>query len=217
MAGTERDRAGVTEQNASAAVSALSSVSVDLRAGDADVGQSREVQRRRRLRTSAWWMGIPAAYLWFRILSGNPIEWGLPSIDPMLAIPILFFVSFIAVLVGTTVGAGRSPHVMYRPDQIMTKLDDVKGIDPVKDEVVRSLNLFLAHKTFANDMGGTPRRGILFEGSPGTGNLLGQGDGSRSWSALPVRVGDLVSIDVLRGDGAQDPLILQAAAQSGPF
>jgi cell division protease FtsH len=58
---------------------------------------------------------------------------------------------------------------MYRPEQISTRLDDVKGIDPVKDEVVRSLNLFLAHKTFANDMGGTPRRGLLFEGAPGTG------------------------------------------------
>jgi ATP-dependent Zn protease len=58
---------------------------------------------------------------------------------------------------------------MYRPEQISTTLDDVKGIDPVKDEVIRSLNLFLAHKAFANDMGGTPRRGILFEGAPGTG------------------------------------------------
>jgi ATP-dependent Zn protease len=143
-----------------------------MKAGDADVGQSRESQRRRRLRTLAWWLAIPAAYLWFRIFSGNPIEWSLPSIDPLYAIPILFFVSLIVVLVGSTVGAGRSPHVMYRPDQITTTLDDVKGIDPVKDEVVRSLNLFLAHKTFANDMGGTPRRGILFEGSPGTGKTF---------------------------------------------
>ena len=61
---------------------------------------------------------------------------------------------------------------MYRPEQISTRLEDVKGIDPVKEEVVRSLNLFLAHKTFANDMGGTPRRGILFEGAPGTGKTF---------------------------------------------
>ena len=39
----------------------------------------------------------------------------------------------------------------------------------MKDDVVRSLNLFLAHKTFASEMGGTPRRGLLFEGLPGTG------------------------------------------------
>ena len=39
----------------------------------------------------------------------------------------------------------------------------------VVDEVVKTLNLFLAHKTFKDQMGGTPRRGILFEGPPGTG------------------------------------------------
>jgi ATP-dependent Zn protease len=171
VAGTERDQAEEVAQNVSSAVSAISGVSI-LNLGDADVGVSRESQRRRRLRTLAWWLGIPAAFLWFRIFSGNPIEWGLPSIDPLYVIPILFFASLLLVLIGTTVGAGRSPHVMYRPDQLTTTLDDVKGIDPVKEEVVRSLNLFLAHKTFANDMGGTPRRGILFEGNPGTGKTF---------------------------------------------
>ena len=87
----------------------------------------------------------------------------------MILMPALFFVSLIAVLLGTTMGAGRSPHVTYRPEQIDVTLDSVKGIDGVKDDVVRSLNLFLAHKAFANEMGGTPRRGLLFEGAPGTG------------------------------------------------
>ncbi len=146
----------------------LSSTTV-MRAGDADVGASRESKRRHRLRVMAVWLGIPALYLWYRILSGQPVEWGLPTIDAYLLVPILFFSALLLIIVGTTVGAGRSPHVMYRPEQISTRLDDVKGIDPVKDEVIRSLNLFLAHKTFANDMGGTPRRGILFEGAPGTG------------------------------------------------
>ncbi|HMK62323.1 MAG TPA: AAA family ATPase, partial [Acidimicrobiales bacterium] len=39
----------------------------------------------------------------------------------------------------------------------------------VVEEVVKSLNLFLAHKTFAERMGGSPRRALLFEGPPGTG------------------------------------------------
>jgi ATP-dependent Zn protease len=39
----------------------------------------------------------------------------------------------------------------------------------VVDEVVKTLNLFLAHKTFKERMGGNPRRAILFEGPPGTG------------------------------------------------
>lgn len=168
MAGTERDRTDEIEQDTTTPSPALSSASV-LRVGDADVGENREHQRRRRLRSMALWLGIPAAFLWLRILLGNPVHIGLPDIDPVLLAPILFFGVLILILVGSTIGAGRSPHVMYRPEQIATTLDDVKGIDPIKDEVVRSLNLFLAHQTFANDMGGTPRRGLLFEGNPGTG------------------------------------------------
>src|SRR4051812_30543178 len=143
-----------------------------LKAREADVGQSREHQRKRRLRSVAVMLGIPAAYMWYRIAIGSPISWGLPHIDAYMLVPILFFGALLAILIGTTVGAGRSPHVMYRPEQIATALDDVKGIDPVKEEVVRSLNLFLAHKTFANDMGGSPRRGLLFEGAPGTGKTF---------------------------------------------
>ena len=58
---------------------------------------------------------------------------------------------------------------MIRPEQIDVRLDDVVGIDVVKDEVVRSLQLFLSHRSFAREMGGRPRRGLLFEGGPGTG------------------------------------------------
>ena len=143
-----------------------------LTASQADVGQSRERSRRRRLAGLSGLLLIPASYLWARLLTGNPfdilnITW--PQIDLRILMPALFFVSLIAVLLGTTMGAGRSPHVTYRPEQIDVTLDSVKGIDGVKDDVVRSLNLFLAHKAFANEMGGTPRRGLLFEGAPGTG------------------------------------------------
>jgi ATP-dependent Zn protease len=136
----------------------------------ADVGVSRERLRRRRLGTLAIVLGIPAAFLWWRILIGDPVDsLPIPDIDPLVLVPLLFFAALLALLVGTTIGAGRSPHVLYRPEQIDITLDDVIGIDPVKEDVVRSLNLFLAHKAFADDMGGTPRRGLLFEGAPGTG------------------------------------------------
>jgi ATP-dependent Zn protease len=140
--------------------------------GGGDVGAARERSRRRRLWTLFLLLLLPAAYLWGRLISGDPLDifdLSLPSIDPMLLIPALFFLALIAVLVGSTIGAGRSPHVTYRPEQIDVTLDDVKAIDPVKDDVVRSLNLFLAHKAFSSEMGGTPRRGLLFEGAPGTG------------------------------------------------
>src|SRR5580704_14321392 len=68
--------------------------------------------------------------------------------------------------------AGRSPHVLFRPSDIDVSLEDVKGLPLVVDEVVKTLNLFLGHKTFKERMGGTPRRAILFEGPPGTGKTF---------------------------------------------
>ena len=138
-----------------------------LSAGEADVGASRERIRRNRLTRLALVLCVPLGWLWFRLLEGSGFDilgLSVPSIDPLLLMPALFFLALILLLVGTTVGAGRSPHVTYRPEQIAVRLDDVVGIDVVKDEVVRSLNLFLAHKTFADEMGGTPRRRSALRG-----------------------------------------------------
>ncbi|MDQ1713909.1 MAG: cell division protease FtsH [Frankiaceae bacterium] len=136
----------------------------------ADVGQNRESQRQVRLRKVAVLLAVPAAFLWYRVADGRPFDViAFPHVDWLLFAPILFFVALIALLGGTQVMTGRSPHTMFRPEQLDVRLSDVVGIDPVKDEVIRSLNLFLAHETFARDMGGRPRRGLLFEGGPGTG------------------------------------------------
>jgi ATP-dependent Zn protease len=145
-------------------------IDLPLRAEAADVGASRESQRRRRLLNIVIFVGAPTAYLWWRIIDGSPINLlQMPEIDWLLVVPILFFSLLIVVLLGSSIMAGRSPHLLYRPEQIDVRLADVKGIDGVKEDVVRSLNLFLAHKTFHSEMGGTPRRGLLFEGAPGTG------------------------------------------------
>jgi cell division protease FtsH len=48
-------------------------------------------------------------------------------------------------------------------------LNDVVGCDVVREEVVRTLNLFLANDTLREQLGASPRRGVLFEGPPGTG------------------------------------------------
>jgi ATP-dependent Zn protease len=168
--------AGATRSPASAAlVTAPDSGRFVLDARTADVGAVRESRRQRRLATVAVVLGVPAAYLWWRIVSGDAVDvLGLPgavlsSIDWMLVAPILFFVALIGVLAGSYLVSGRSPHTLFRPEQIDVRLDDVVGIDVVKEEVVRSLNLFLAHKTFVAATGGRPRRGLLFEGPPGTG------------------------------------------------
>jgi cell division protease FtsH len=142
-----------------------------LDAHKADVGASREGQRRRRFVKLAVVVWALVSVLWLRALTVGPGGSFLPvpRIDPFLLVIILFFSLLLLLIVGQQLMAGRSPHLMYRPEQIDTRLDDVVGIDPVKDDVVRSLNLFLAHKTFRDEMGGTPRRGLLFEGAPGTG------------------------------------------------
>jgi len=141
--------------------------------GSADVGVSREDQRRRRLLTLAAVLGLPTAYLWWRILDGRPFDvFAFPDVDWLLVTPVLFFVMLAVLLVGSYTLSGRSPHELYRPEQLSERLSDVVGIDVVKDEVVRSLNLFLAHRTFHAATGGAVRRGLLFEGPPGTGKTL---------------------------------------------
>ncbi len=136
----------------------------------ADVGAARERTRQRRLGRIALVLGAVGVWLWVRLLTGSPVGApSLPQIDPLYLMSGGFFLLLMLVMVGSMVGQGRSPHTVYRPEQINVGLDDVVGIDVVKAEVVRTLNLFLAHRTFATEMGGRPRRGVLFEGGPGTG------------------------------------------------
>src|SRR5829696_10589147 len=138
----------------------------------ADIASAREAARRRRLRRVALVLGVPAAWLWGRLLLGNPVGWGFPDLGPDVGLylpAIVLVVVLAAAVLLPLVGAGRSPHVLYRSSEIDTSLDDVKGAGVVKDEVVRTLNLFLAYRTFKERMGGTPRKAILFEGPPGTG------------------------------------------------
>ncbi|MEA3018909.1 MAG: cell division protease FtsH, partial [Actinomycetota bacterium] len=138
----------------------------------ADVATIREGARRRRLRRLATALALVAGWLWFRLLIGNPVGFGGPHLGPDARnyLPGFILIFFLVCIIGLPMAfAGRSPHITYRSSEIETTLDDVRGAALVKDEVVRTLNLFLAYKTFRDTMGGTPRKGILFEGPPGTG------------------------------------------------
>ncbi len=138
-----------------------------------DVARNRERVRQRRLVRLGAGLALVAAYLWIRLLAGDPAGWPRPPhVDPLIVAPLLFFAALTGMTVFTTMGIGRSPHVTYRPEQIEVGLDDVVGIDVVKEEVVRTLQLFLDHQSFAERMGGRARRGILFQGGPGTGKTL---------------------------------------------
>jgi cell division protease FtsH len=154
------------EQNRVAAVLGQSKV---LQAGVADVGRAREQARRRRVLRAIIVVGWVDVYLLYRYLSGNPIR--LPSLpqDFGLMLPMLLLVLVFAAVMLFPLLSGRSPHVLIRPEQIEVGLEDVKGLDQQVDEVVRSLNVFLGYSRFREQLGGNPRRGILFEGPPGTG------------------------------------------------
>jgi cell division protease FtsH len=141
-----------------------------LRPEVADVGIAREGARRRRVRWLALVLLLAAAWVAGSAVAGHPV--GLPRLTPAerQSFPLLVLVGVVAlVAVLPFASAGRSPHVRYRPEEIDVRLDDVKGIPVVVEEAVRTLNLFLAHATYRSEMGGRPRRAILFEGPPGTG------------------------------------------------
>jgi cell division protease FtsH len=143
-----------------------------LRGGDADVARARERARQARLRRLAVVLAVVGGWLWERALTGHSAIPGfvgalgaLGPYGPALVLVVLLG----AVLVAPLLGAGRSPHVLFRPGETGVTLADVKGAGVVVDEAVKTLNLFLGYKTFREHMGGTPRRAILFEGPPGTG------------------------------------------------
>lgn len=139
-----------------------------LRGTNADVSAGRERVRLRRIRRLTIGVWIVCAWLAYRTTFSEPL---LPQITfseqygpSFLIVGLLAVVMLLPLL-----AAGRSPHVLYRPDELDVGLDDVVGSDVVREEVVRTLNLFLAHETLRDQLGATPRRGVLFEGPPGTG------------------------------------------------
>ncbi|MGH8976671.1 MAG: AAA family ATPase [Acidimicrobiia bacterium] len=143
-----------------------------LRGHSIDVTRERERTRQRRLWRLAAWLLPLGAWLYWRLLTGHPLKFGLPQLsseDMQMLIPLVAVVLIGVVLLVPLLGAGRSPHVRYQAGEIDVTFDDVVGLGPVKDEVVKTLNLFLAYQTFRESMGGNPRKAILFEGLPGTG------------------------------------------------
>jgi ATP-dependent Zn protease len=157
-----------------APVHAMSGVVGDTILGSADVSRARERRRIIRQRRAVALGSLTLGWLVMCDITGRGL---FPSVTmphwfgpmaPMLIIVVLLG----AVMVAPFVGAGRSPHTLIRPGETNVGLNDVVGIDGIKAEVVRSINLFLAHQTFRDTMGGSARRGVLFEGPPGTGKTF---------------------------------------------
>ncbi len=137
----------------------------------ADVAAQRERDRQKRLVKLAAFLAIPAGWLWWRVLTGQPVfpQFSLPD-DAMFWLPGIVIVLLLgAVLVLPMLGNGRSPHTIVPPEHIDIGFDDVQGLEKVKGEVRHTLSVLTDHEAYRLGMGGRPRRGILFEGPPGTG------------------------------------------------
>ncbi len=137
-----------------------------------DVSVARERQRNRRLRRLAIMLAPLALWMWVRIALGNPVSPGLPTLseDAMLWLPGVAIIALLAlIIIGPMLGNARSPHTIYLPEQIEVGFDDVRGLGAVLGEVRHTLDVFLNNARFQDEMGGRPRRGVLFEGPPGTG------------------------------------------------
>jgi ATP-dependent Zn protease len=137
-----------------------------------DVGVHQQRARGTRLQRLAMVLAPVAVLLILRDLFFRGMSLPSPhipaSLQPLL--PAMALITILAlVMLVPLLGAGRSPHILYRPDELTMGFDDVRGSEGLVEEVTKTLNLFLAHRTFAEQMGGSPRKAILFEGPPGTG------------------------------------------------
>ena len=123
-----------------------------LRAADVDVVRARERRRQRRLTRLAIVLWVATLAVWWRILTGgslNPLaslDLGPDAIPWLPAVLIVVLIAVVMLL--PMAGQGRSPHLTWRPEQIDIGLDDVKGLGPLRDEVTKTLNLFLGCATF---------------------------------------------------------------------
>ncbi len=140
--------------------------------GDIDASTNRERTRQRRLRKPLVVFGAILAFLLYRLIDDNPIRPGVPAWltgSPEIIIAVGLIAVLGAVILIPLLTTGRSPHTVLRASDSKVRLDDVVGAEQTKREAIDSLNLFLMSETFKREMGGTARRGVLFEGPPGTG------------------------------------------------
>jgi ATP-dependent Zn protease len=143
-----------------------------LRGRQINASVNRERKRQQRLTRLVVLLGLPMIWFWYRELTGDPVRMGVPSLirdSPELAMLGLMLVMITAMMMIPLMSSGKSPHTMLRPSDSDVRLADVVGADATRREAIDTLNLFLNHETFSEEMGGTPRRGVLFEGAPGTG------------------------------------------------
>jgi cell division protease FtsH len=158
----------VTDEHHATPASILGSMS-SLREGRGDVERQRE---RTRLKKVVRALIVVAIFdvLLYRWLVTHPqgFDLRLPP-ETIFFLPVILIFLVILLMVALPFLNGRSPHIVVYPEQVEVGLSEIKGLDMQRDEVLRTLDVFMGYATFRDELGGTPRRGVLFEGPPGTG------------------------------------------------
>ena len=143
-----------------------------LRGRQVNASANRERKRQQRLLRLVVVFSVPLIWFWYREIIGDPVRPGIPPVirnNPQLVFLGLMLLMISSMMLVPLLTSGKSPHTMLRPSDLTIRLADVVGAEATRREAIDTLNLFLNHETFAEEMGGSPRRGVLFEGAPGTG------------------------------------------------
>ena len=109
-------------------------------------------------------------YLWYRYLTDNPFK--LPTLGPEAIIFAPGRADHDPDRADDGDAAVQRPvaaHQSCAPRRSRSGSTRCEGSTTRSTRSARTLDVFLGYATFRDELGGNPRRGILFEGPPGTG------------------------------------------------